>query len=476
MSRLTLGPLNYTIDAGITTAGGFGTMWPWWKPPLATARVGDGYEFQYPDWTYLVLPTEDELGIHFSVTVTNRQAVAAVPWGFHLGAFTNLPTLIQNWNVGHGYAEPGAMQWQMPDGSWMSFIGESPRFAAKMHFWPVDSPWRGRAYFAVRPDDNEQISPQKVEPGKSVTAKFSINFNPRQVSPLVTRALANWRSSRPQKLAWPDRRPITTLFPSGATVRVGNPNGWLAQLNTDDPSTHPQFRTWLLAHADGAVVTARNANAQGTVVWNIEGMKHRSFTYYGNPELAQELSPELNGVLDDFFKKFRDAGLQVGVCVRPWQLELNDDKTPRLSEVNDPLKALESHIAYMRSRFGCKLFYIDSFYRQALADLAELQAEFPDCLLMPEAWSPGQCNRAFGAYGATCLVDANGVITIDRTLYTKSFGVHLSWMQRVGLPGELEKLVAAVKAGDVLFINGWYQDGSSGKANEIYTAAGRPLW
>src|SRR5438552_791525 len=156
------------------------------------------------------------------------------------------------------------------------------------------------------------------------------------------------------------------------------------------------FRTALLDSADQSIEALKDVNAQGMITWDPEGQEFLGAIYYGDPRLTPTLAPEMEcrnssgtSIVDEYFEKFRAAGLRVGVCVRPQQIRMANGK-PIQDAADDEHAAqiLKDKIAYARKRWGCTLFYVDSTYegpRPLNPDVFKTVAEtYPDVLLIPE--------------------------------------------------------------------------------------------
>ena len=97
-----------------------------------------------------------------------------------------------------------------------------------------------------------------------------------------------------------------------------------------------RFRKAILDYADRSVAILKRTGAQGMIVWDLEGQEFPQKTsYIGDPRLLPRLAPEADLVADEFFGKFRQAGLAVGLTIRPQQLTFDADGTPRQENVGD---------------------------------------------------------------------------------------------------------------------------------------------
>jgi len=136
-------------------------------------------------------------------------------------------------------------------------------------------------------------------------------------------------------------------------------------------------------------------NAQGMIVWDLEGMQYPRINYVGDPRMLSVLAPEMeyNGAVDAYFKKFRDAGLRVGVTVRPQRLRLTTRGGGRRGCQSTLYPGRPNRLAH--TRWGATLFYIDSNVSSPPFTMPpsckQLQEMFPDVLLIPEWKHPLLC-------------------------------------------------------------------------------------
>ena len=132
-------------------------------------------------------------------------------------------------------------------------------------------------------------------------------------------------SSNPINLA--DRRPIGAVFLSSTGSRsTNNPRGWISSLTSDlnDPNYSTKlasFQSAMLTMGDTIVSKVQSAGGQGVVIWDIEGQEldHAS-SYVCDPRLVDTMAPEMSGVVDAFYSKFRSAGMRYGHCIRPTEI------------------------------------------------------------------------------------------------------------------------------------------------------------
>jgi hypothetical protein len=132
-------------------------------------------------------------------------------------------------------------------------------------------------------------------------------------------------------------------------------------------------------------------DAQGIIVWDLEGMGVPKAVYNGEPD---DLPPEMDAVADAFFAALKSRGAEVGVTVRSqkvWQPIYHADPDVRHQnyEMLDIQGSLAAKISYCKSRWGCKLFYVDSNGVGAMVQPFEffraIALANPDVLLIPES-------------------------------------------------------------------------------------------
>lgn len=254
------------------------------------------------------------------------------------------------------------------------------------------------------------IAPQTTE-----TFRFSLLFFPEDsLAKTPSSEVAALLSEKlPMQFSWPDRRPIGTLFL--ANPRTGwptNPRGYIIGKGKDDnvfsEDGLKDFGEALLNYADRSIAILKSMNAQGVIVWDLEGAEfYHPITYLADPEKLLQVAPEMDRFADAFFKKFRDAGLRTGITIRPTEVVPNPKKPGAFThvEVSDPVDLLIKKIAYAKKRWGCSIFYFDSnvFAKDWLspeeiskmkgvpwlmpsAMIEAVMKAHPDILLIPE-WS-----------------------------------------------------------------------------------------
>lgn len=277
-----------------------------------------------------------------------------------------------------------------------------------------------------------------------------------------------------QQLQWQDRRPIGQLvLATASTGWATNPRGWLldSKIDVNTPAGLAAFRTRILAWADESVRTLRDIDAQGMIVWDIEGEQFpHPITYLCDPRVLRQTAPEMDTIADAFFQKFRDAGFRVGVCVRPQQLVMSGRPTPSQQDAPDPAQVLIEKIAYAKARWGASLFYVDSNGDPNLPmDAGVFQrvlTAHPDILLIPE-----HENLRYYAYAAPYREMRQGHVStpaIARWLYPDAFGI--TYVADGDFTKYGETLGRSLEQGDVALTRGWFAD----PANAVVKTMPRP--
>ncbi|HET6383611.1 MAG TPA: hypothetical protein VFJ58_09490 [Armatimonadota bacterium] len=344
--------------------------------------------------------------------------------------------------------------------------------------WALDRPtsrdypvWVYTGRHDSMPDSLPYID-RPIFPGQSDHYSLSIRFGGANTTlkTLAGDLQQRFAAAYPFLLHWPDRRPIGELFISTAAAGwPKNPRGWLQDSTIDvtTPEGRKAFDEKLLNYARTSVKILKQMNAQGMITWDPEGQEYPHATsYLGDP---RSLPPEIEPIIDDYFRVFSAAGLRVGICVRP-QLPVRAVYGTKVwqQDVADPAANLIAKIAYARKRWGCTLFYVDSNgdpnRPMDAAIFRRVAAAFPDALLMPE-----HKNTLYHAYTAPyneLRQGFTGTRPSVSDVYPGAFDV-------ISVPdGPIEKrhdeLVAAVRRGDILLFRAWFADTYNDQVRRIY--------
>jgi len=330
------------------------------------------------------------------------------------------------------------------------------------------------------------ITCRDIKPGVSKIFNVSLRFGPAaaQVQDLSADVLERYAKKYPFQVNWKDRRPIGAIFLAGPQINVaGNPRRWTmnsGEIDITNDKGKAGFRAALLKLADNSVQVLKDTGAQGMITWDPEGEEFPGACYYGDPRLVPTLAPEMefknNGAksaIDEYFEKFRAAGLKVGVCIRPQEIAMIDGKpVHQAAEDEHAVQILRERIAYAKQRWGCTLFYVDSTATvsgslnpgvfKALADA------YPDVLLIPE----NESMRYF-AYSAPLNSYQHHKITSTpigaRLVYPNAFSVLMA--AEGDRSEDHDALESAVRRGDILLFNGWYHNDGAAKIKKLYEEA-----
>jgi hypothetical protein len=318
-----------------------------------------------------------------------------------------------------------------------------------------------------------------IAPGATDTYQISLRFGSASATTknLVSDLYNTFATVYPFTQSWPDRRPIGQLII--ATTAAGfpkNPRGWFNDSSVDvtTPAGVSAFQSRLLSWADTSVSVLKAMNAQGMVTWDVEGEQYpQTTTYICDPAQFATLAPEMNGVIDKYFKKFTDAGLRVGVCVRPQQLVIpSGGGAPSQTDVADPTQILIDKIAYAYNRWGATIFYIDSNgdpnWPMDAKFFANVAAKFPNVLLIPE-------HQNTQYYSVTAPYDelrqnATGTPQSVLDVYPSAFSV--IYTPDGNFSANQSALQAAAKRGDIMMFRGWYPDPQNQNILKLYPQNG----
>jgi hypothetical protein len=256
-----------------------------------------------------------------------------------------------------------------------------------------------------------------------------------------------------------------------------NPRGWFldAHLDITTEEGRAAFQKRLLAYADNSIRILKEMDAQGMITDDSEGQEWpHACSYIGDP---RSLPPEIEPVIDLYFKKFLDAGLRTGVCIRPTR-PLRSAYGARVDqyEVGDPLQNLIDKAAYVKKRWGCTIIYVDSnvdpvFLRPMDATIFRKLAEaHPDVLFIPEHET-----TLYYAYTApTHSYTHHGIVCTPPSVldvYPQAFSV--VYIPDRPMEPHWQQFVESVRRGDILVFRGWFDDPYNENVKKVYREAGR---
>ena len=347
--------------------------------------------------------------------------------------------------------------------------------------WALDKPTN--TVFPLRINtDRENMYPDRVPyvnrpvaPGATDLFQISLRFGAAgsTTASLVSDIYARYATAFPSQLQWADRRAVGTLFLSSAAIgSATNPRGWFNDPTIDvtNAAGVAKLKTQVLAFADASIAILKSMNAQGMITWDIEGQQYPHATsYVGDPRMFATLAPEMTGIADAYFQKFKDAGFRLGVCIRPQQLTVSPDgTTAQQNDVADPTQLLISKILYAKNRWGVTMFYVDSNGDPAFPIDANIfknvAAAVPGIILLPE-----HKNTLYFAYTAPYAELRGGVASTPaqaRAIYPRAF----TFINTADGPidARYSDLVKAVQQGDSLMYRSWWNDPANVKVAAIY--------
>jgi len=333
------------------------------------------------------------------------------------------------------------------------------------------------------------ITCRDIKPGSSKAFNVSLRFGPAgaRIQDLSSDVLERYAKKYPFQINWEDRRPIGAIFLASSGINAAsNPRRWVindGKIDTKTDQGKSAFREALLKMADNSIKVLKDANAQGMITWDPEGQEFQGSCYYGDPRLTPEFAPETEvkddrgmSAIDEYFDKFRRAGLKVGVCLRPQQITMVNGKPVQGAANNQQAaEVLKEKLAYAKKRWGCTLFYIDSTVAVTANSLdpdvfRAVADAYPDVLLIPE----NESMRYF-AYSAPLNSYMHHKVTSTPVgvgmVYPGAFSVLMA--PDGDQPEDHDALVTAVRDGDILLFNGWYNNEGVAKIKKIYEEATR---
>ena len=340
-----------------------------------------------------------------------------------------------------------------------------------------------------------------VAPGQTDTFTVSLRFAPAGAEPvkLAGDAYKSFAAKWPAKLDWKDRRVIGTVYlassPQGDKTRAagypGNPRRWFTDESLDVRDL-PRFQARVLEQAEAIVRNLKRIDAQGMITWDIEGEEYPQDTsYVCSPDQIAQVAPEMESVvldkrskyagmkLDDaYFKTITDAGLRVGVCVRPQRFVLGGDGRARQETVPDAQVGAElvRKMKWAHDRWGVTLFYLDSTVEGDGSTLEagvieQAAAAVPDSLVIPEESTP-RMYRAAAPFMTFLFHGDLGTSKEIQAMYPRAFGVNMVNDVNPGtLAAHRRELVESVRRGDVLMVHAEFWQENDATVKEMYREA-----
>ena len=308
---------------------------------------------------------------------------------------------------------------------------------------------------------------------------------------------------------WTDRRPIAQVFFESDDTNGGrNPRKWFdssQHVDVTTPRGVKHFQQMVFERAHAALSRMKEMNAQGVITWDVEGAEYPAATYMGDAsklataDPAQSVAPEMDAIVDKYFKLYRDAGYRVGLTIRPQRVLTERDAAGHVTRAwenddnwdwkSDPpadlqafwLKELENKIRFARQRWNATLFYIDSNGDPgspvSFLVMRKLAAEFPDVLLIPEQSTLGYYSASAPYRQLNMLSPGNIMPPLVRRTYpgiagrSPCFSVINPTIE--SMTSSWPHLVQEIREGDILFFRAWYDAPELPAIRQAYRAAAK---
>ena len=343
-----------------------------------------------------------------------------------------------------------------------------------------------------------------VLPGQSNTFQLSLHFFPPDtpLSEEVKAAARSWSTRWPATLTWTDRRPIGTVYlasspQQGMPRLASDPRRYfvtdkIPDIDIQTPAGLKLFQLRMLDAAKAVAAHLTRLEAQGAIVWDIEGEEYPQLaSYVCSPDQIGNVAPEMESKIDDrssryfglklsdaYFKVIRDAGFRVGVCIRPQQFSVGPDHTARQESLppDQVTSQLVRKMRYAHQRWGATLFYLDSTVdadgRTLDPSIIEKAASaMPDSLIIPEE-SSLRMYRATAPFGTFLFHGDIGTSDLIRSILPYAFSVNMiNDADPARLEAHREKLQKSVRDGDILMVHADDWPPANDFVKQLYQAA-----
>jgi hypothetical protein len=346
-----------------------------------------------------------------------------------------------------------------------------------------------QVYFSHRYYDGyplNLVSFNQIAPGDTDQFQVELRFGAVGTwsADLAGDILKAFERVHPQLNSWADRRPIGQDFLAVVNKKwPTNPRGWLNDptINVFTQNGLATFKTRMFQHANLLISLAKQMNAQGIILWDLEGEQYPQgvSTYVGNPQLISKVAPEMDAIADSFMANFRNQGLRVGLLVRAQKLVFRPDgsffQLPWPAGNPDPVFAdLDSKLGYAINRWGCSIFYVDS--NDAYPDtivFQRLQQKYPNVLICPEFHT---------MLYYTCVAPyremRRGSFSTSRSDSDVFPGAFSLINAADGDMTQTSKIAQAIARGDIMMYRAWYPNIDYWTIKSLYsqvTALPRPV-
>ena len=432
----------------------------------------------------------DRLGLDVEVSNTGKDSI------FGLAASLlqlELPGPVTRKDWVHGWPTPSALTDAPPvmDVSWRDGTIAICNDQGDRPLWLELNRVGGTDRYAVTFRHDGPPRGQEISGGTSRRFTLSLRFGPTGATAvqLAPDVYAQFAQRYPSELKWDDRRPIGCNFCSSMDDRSPtNPSGWLHDktVDTTTEAGRADWRQRMLARFDKSASVAKEMGCQGVIVWDIEGQRNaQPISYIGDPRLMPTLSPEMDAIADQCFKKYTDAGLRCGTTLRPTHVVRMPGGAEGWEHINveDIAAEIGGKLAYARKRWGCTIFYVDSTVRWDLgadgqfalhtipAEIFQtLHRQFPDVLLIPEESSVRHFAYTAPYHEIMPPQGYTGTPADVKAIYPHAFS-----MIRVAdapvIERDADALVKAIRGGDIIMFRTWLDDPDNVPVKRILAAA-----
>lgn len=150
------------------------------------------------------------------------------------------------------------------------------------------------------------------------------------------------------------------------------------------------FRLRMIKYVNYSVNFCKDIDCQGLIMWSLAGQQYPQpcSSWIGDPRILSTIAPEMDEIADEVFKLITDAGLSLGITLRPQQIVQNPDwkefvkPGKRMPPVGPPWKWIQQDIvlahdnetldydaiadnliakaSYANKRWNATMFYTDS--------------------------------------------------------------------------------------------------------------------